>query len=123
MTVADLMEKKTFTVAGDTVNSGKYAYRIKEALKDAGYTVHCVGKDLASLDDVPEERIEVLDLCINPARGLALLSNTAKQIDAVLIQPGAGSDEIRALLDEKGIAHVDGCALRGLEAKGLYSFQ
>ena len=71
ITLEQIMDKRTFTVAGDTLNSDKYAYRIKHALSDAGYIVHCVGKELVSLDDVPEDSIEVLDLCINPAKGNA----------------------------------------------------
>lgn len=119
MTVDNLMDRKVFTVAGDTLNEDKYAYKIKGALLGAGYKVHCVGKELASLDEIPEEKIEVLDLCINPHKGLKLISECRKKIDAVLIQPGAGSDEIKALLDEKHIPYVEGCALKGLQARGL----
>lgn len=118
ITLDQLMDKRTFTVAGDTLNSDKYAYRIKHALSDAGYIVHCVGKELVSLDDVPEDSIEVLDLCINPAKGEALIRECHKPIGAVLIQPGAGSDAIRSLLDQKGIPWLDGCALKGLQARG-----
>ena len=60
MTVDNLMDRKVFTLAGDTLNEDKYAYKIKGALLGAGYKVHCVGKELASLDEVPEEKIEVL---------------------------------------------------------------
>ena len=74
---------------------------------------------LTPTDEVPEEKIEVLDLCINPHKGLKLISECRKQIDAVLIQPGAGSDEIKALLDEKHIPYVEGCVLKGLQARGL----
>lgn len=116
MELNEIMKSRVFTVLGDTLNEEKYAYRIKHALKDAGYTVHCVGKELASLDDVPEEEIEVLDLCINPVRGLSIIRECRKQIRAVLIQPGAGSDEIRQYLDQKNIPWLDGCALKGLEA-------
>lgn len=118
MTLDQMMDKDVFTLAGDTLDSGKYAYRIKRALTDAGYRVHCVGKELESLDDVPEDSIEVLDLCIHPAKGEALIRACHKPIGCVLIQPGAGSDTIRALLDEKGIPWLDGCALKGLEARG-----
>ena len=43
MTVDNLMDRKVFTVAGDTLNEDKYAYKIKGALLAAGYKVHCVG--------------------------------------------------------------------------------
>lgn len=116
MELIEIMKSREFTVLGDTLNEEKYAYRIKHALMDAGYTVHCVGKELASLNDVPEDKIEALDLCINPVRGLAMIRECRKQIRAVLIQPGAGSDEIRQYLNQKNIPWLDGCALKGLEA-------
>ena len=115
MELNEIMKSRVFTVLGDTLNEEKYAYRIKHALKDAGYTVHCVGKELASLNDVPEEEIEGLDLCINPVRGLPMIRECRKQIRVVLIQPGAGSDEIRQYLDQKNIPWLDGCALKALE--------
>ena len=114
MTVEELLEKKTFVVAGDTVNEEKYAFKIKKALLDAGYSVHAVGKELGSIDDVPGT-FDVLDLCIHPVKGLALLEGCTKDIPGVIIQPGAGSEEIRELLDRKGIPYVDGCVLKGLE--------
>lgn len=121
MNIEEMMNSGTFTVAGDTVNSSKYAYRIKQALLAAGYKVYAVGKELESLDDVPADHIEVLDLCINPAKGARLLEETHKPIGAVIIQPGAGDDSIRAILERRGIPYADGCVLRALEARGLYT--
>lgn len=121
MNIEEMMNSGTFTVAGDTVNSTKYAYRIKHALLAAGYKVYAVGKELESLDDVPADHIEVLDLCINPAKGARLLEETHKPIGAVIIQPGAGDDSIRAILERRGIPYADGCVLRALEARGLYT--
>lgn len=117
MTVERLLEKKVFVVAGDTVNVEKYAFKIKKALEDAGYTVYTVGKTAASLDDVPGS-FDVLDLCINPVKGLELLKGCTKDIPAVIIQPGAGSPEISEYLDAEGIPFVDGCVLKGLESIG-----
>lgn len=101
MTYKEMLEKKVFAVAGDTLNSEKYAAKIKQALLDNGYTVYAVGKESASLNDVPP--FDVLDLCIHPAKGINLLKEYKGNIPFVLIQPGAGSDEIEAYLNEKGI--------------------
>ena len=117
MTVEQLLQNRIFVVAGDTVNEEKYAFKIKKALLDAGYAVFSVGKELASINDVSSD-FDVLDLCIHPVKGLELIKSCSKRIPAVIIQPGAGSDEIKALLDEKNIPFVDGCVLRGLEAIG-----
>lgn len=117
MTVEQLLENRIFVVAGDTVNEEKYAFKIKKALEDSGYVVHAVGKELRSLDDVPES-FDVLDLCIHPVKGLELLKACSKRIPAVIIQPGAGSAEIEDFLNGKGIPFINGCVLKGLEAIG-----
>ena len=112
MTYRELLEKKTFAVAGDTLNPDKYAYRIKKALIDRGYTVYAVGKEAKSLDDIPS--FDVLDLCINPVKGLELIQSAHNAIPYVLIQPGAGSDEIRSYLTSHSIPFDDGCVLKAL---------
>ena len=109
----DVMKKDRFAVVGNTLAPEKYAYKIKEELLAAGYTVHGVGYELETLDQVPGE-LEVVDLCIRPERGLALLHACRKPIGCVVIQPGAGSDEIRELLTRQGIPFLDGCLLVGL---------
>ena len=109
----DVMKKDRFAVVGNTLAPEKYAYKIKEELLAAGYTVHGVGYELETLDQVPGE-LEVVDLCIRPERGLALLHACRKPIGCVVIQPGAGSDEIRELLTRRGIPFLDGCLLVGL---------
>lgn len=117
MDLSSIMEKKNWVVAGDTLNPEKYAFIIKKSLLMNSYSVEAVGKEKKSLDEV-EGDIEVLDLCIHPVKGLALLTETKKKIGCVLIQPGAGSKEIEEYLSSKGIPYLDGCALKGLKAKG-----
>ncbi|MEG1520272.1 MAG: CoA-binding protein [Clostridia bacterium] len=113
MTLKEIMDKKSFAILGDTVNPEKYAYKIKEAMLEKGYKVFCVGKELSSLNDI-EESVDVVDLCINPIKALGLLKECEKQINFVVIQPGAESDEIFSYLDEKKIPFVQGCLLMGL---------
>ena len=108
------MEKKNWVGIGNTTDPEKYAAKIKEGLIEKGFNVSAVGKELSTIDEVPHE-IDVVDLCIHPVKGLSLLSSTEKKMGAVLIQPGAGSDEIKALLDEKGIPWLEGCALIGMK--------
>lgn len=56
--------------------------------------------------------MDVIDLIINPKDELVQMQQAADLgIGAVWIQPGAGSDEIRALCKEKGIAVYEGCVL------------
>lgn len=113
MDLQEVMAQRSFAVLGDTVNSEKYAYKIKKGLLDNGYAVYCVGKELSSLNEITG-KIDVIDLCINPVKGLELLRESKKACKCVVIQPGAESPEIKAFLDEKKIPYIEGCVLVGL---------
>lgn len=113
MNLEEIMQQKVFAVAGDTLNPEKYACKIKNALLEKGYTVHSVGKELASFNDVQGD-IDVIDLCINPVRGLNLIKECKKSFKCIVIQPGAESDELLAYLDENKIPYIKGCVLVGL---------
>ena len=86
---------------------------LADGLIAKGYTVYCVGKELASINDVPGE-IDVIDLCIHPAKGIELLRACEKPFKCIVIQPGAESEEILRYLDEKGLPYLEGCLLVGL---------
>ena len=77
MNLKEIMAQKRFAVLGDTLNPEKYAWQIKHKLLDAGYTVYAVGKELSSLNDIPDN-IDIIDLCIHPAKSLQLLQKNKK---------------------------------------------
>ena len=109
MNLREVMKYNTFVILGDTLNEEKYAYKIKQELINSGYNVYCVGKELKSLNDI-EEEIDIIDLCINPPAGIKLLKENKKIFKGIVIQPGAGSEEITK--------YMDGCLLVGIR---LYS--
>ena len=113
MTLKEVMGMERFAVVGDTLNPEKYACKIKEAMLRAGYTVYAVGKELESLNDIPDD-IDIIDLCINPAKGLKLMQECKKDFRGIVIQPGAGSAELKAYLDEHNMTYIDDCLLIGL---------
>ena len=113
MNLKEIMDQSRFAVLGDTLNPEKYAYRIKNGLLEAGYTVFSVGKELASLNDI-EGDLDIIDLCIHPAKGLKLLQENKKPFKCIVIQPGAESPEILSWLEENGLPYVEGCLLVGL---------
>ena len=124
MDLREIMLERNVVVVGDTLNEEKYAHIIKRGLIEKGYTVYAVGKELASINDVPGE-IDIIDLCIHPAKGIGLLRACEKPFKCVVIQPGAESEEILAYLEEKRLPYLEGCLLVGLslyagdgEAKG-----
>lgn len=113
MDLQEIMKQSRFAILGDTLNPDKYAYKIKHAMLDHGYTVYPVGKELDSLNDIAED-IDVIDLCIHPSKGLKLLQECRKPFRCVLIQPGASDEALLAYLEERHIPYLDGCLLVGL---------
>jgi predicted CoA-binding protein len=113
MDLKETMKEKTFAIVGDTLNEDKYAYKIKMQMLEAGYKVYCVGKELESINDIPED-IDVIDLCINPVKGLKLMKECNKKFNNVVIQPGAESEELLNYLKEKNFPHIESCLLVGL---------
>lgn len=113
MDLKGIMEQKTFAVLGDTLNEKKTAYEIKEKMTENGYVVFPVGKELTSINDIPED-IDIIDLCIHPAKGLPLMKECKKSFKAVVVQPGAGDEDLFDYLKSENIPYIEGCLLLGL---------
>lgn len=122
MEARDFFKFKTWCVIGDVGNEKKYANKILKALRERGYEVFGVslkgGKEaFKSLKDIKRE-IQVIDLCINPAKGIEFIKEAKDlNINKVLIQPGAESDEILSFCKANEIYAIEGCAL--IELKRL----
>lgn len=117
MQASELLGFKNWVVVGDVANPSKYAYRILNALKNAGFNAEGVnprdasGKLYKNLKDVPYT-IDVIDLCINPITGLKVVQEAKElNINKVLIQPGAESEDILKYCEDNGITAIEGCAL------------
>ena len=117
MDLKEVMQQRTFAVAGDTLNEEKYAYRIKHQMMEKGYTVYPVGKELSSFNEI-EEEIDVIDLCIHPAKGLKLMQECTRPFKMIVIQPGASDEALLKYLQENHLPYMEGCLLVGLS---LYS--
>ena len=113
MNLKEIMQESKFVVLGNTIDESKYAAKIYLELKANNYEVYGVDKEYASLNSVPCDDF-ILDLCMNPLKAIKLLEENTKNIKAVLIQPGAESDAIKKLLEDKNIEYIEGCALVGL---------
>ena len=122
MLAKDFLNFKNLCVVGDVGNEKKYAYRILNKLKENGYNAFGVslkeGENIfKSLSEVPYN-IEVIDLCINPIKGIEFIKEAkALEINKVLIQPGAESEEILNFCKENSICAIEGCALVELSRK------
>lgn len=120
MDLREIMRYNVFAVVGDTLNEEKYAYKIKNELINSRYKVYSVGKELKSLNDI-EEEVDIIDLCINPPAGIKLLKENKKNFKCIIIQPGAGSEEIIEYLEENNYPYIEGCLLVGIRLYGKYS--
>jgi predicted CoA-binding protein len=116
MKAQEFLNYKNWAVAGDVLNSSKYAYKILNSLKAEGYNV--VGVNPRASDGEVYKNlkeagtIEVLDLCINPKSGIELVKEAKELgIKYILIQPGAESDEILEYCKESDIVAIEGCVL------------
>ena len=114
MDLQEIMQQHTFAVLGDTLNEEKYAYKIKHALLKKGYTVYAVGKELTSINDIPDD-IDIIDLCIHPVKGLKLLQECKTNFKCIVIQPGASDEALLSYLNENNMPYIDGCLLVGLK--------
>jgi uncharacterized protein len=113
MDIKEIMKQNTFVILGNTVNPDKYAAMIKNGLSAHGYTAAGVGKELASINEVPFD-IDVIDMCINAKEGLRLLQENTKPFKQIVIQPGASDEKLTAWLNEHSLPYIDGCLLTGL---------
>ena len=113
MDLKEIMDQKSFVVVGDTLNEDKYAYKIKQGLLEKNYNVFSVGKELPEIDAIDEE-IDIIDLCINPVKGLELMQKCSKPFKCIVIQPGAESKELISYLEDKRLPYIEGCLLVGL---------
>ena len=118
----EFLDYKNWAVAGDVLNTSKYAYKILDCLKRDGFNTVGVNPSAESesvyksLSDIPY-KVEVLDLCINPFKGIKIVKEAQKlKIDKILIQPGAESAEILDFCRANGIHAVKGCVLVELQS-------
>jgi len=117
MDLREVMTQQNFVVLGNTVQPDRYAAMIKSGLEAQGYTAAGVGKERASINDVPFD-IDIIDLCINAKEGLRLLQENTRPFKAIVIQPGASDASLLAWLDEHKIPYIDSCLLTGLSVYG-----
>lgn len=119
MNIDEFKKFKNWVVIGDVSNESKYASKILNKFKGKGTLVSGVhpkgGHEIyTSLKDVPY-KIEAIDLCINPIRGLEYMKEAKELgIQNVLVQPGAESDDLINYCVENNINVVKGCALVSL---------
>lgn len=68
-------------------------------------------------DTLNEEKYayKIKDLCIHPAKGLALLKACEKSFKCIVIQPGAGDEALLSYLERTHQPFIEACVLVGLK--------
>ena len=86
----EFLDYKNWAVAGDVLNTSKYAYKILEALKSHEFNTVGVNPSAQhqqvykNLSDIPY-KVDVLDLCINPYKGIKIVQEAHRlKIDKIL---------------------------------------
>jgi len=120
-----MLSKKTWAVVG---NHGKNPVvgQLTERLRSNGKTVYRVnpyGKPPAeykSLADIPDpSSVDCVDLVVNPTMGMDIVDECERLgIANIFVQPGAGTPELVARAESKGIGIHQGCVLVELPPKG-----
>ncbi|MCY6485322.1 CoA-binding protein [Clostridium aestuarii] len=117
MNIKELFNYKNWVVVGKVSDTSKYPYKILKSLEAGDFNTTGVYPNdntdeiYKSLKEVPYT-IDVIDLCINPSLGINMIKEAKElNIDKVLIQPGAESEEILDYCKNNGITAIEGCAL------------
>ena len=115
---AETLELANWAVVGATDKKNRFGYKIVKILKENGYIVFPINPKLdevagrkcfSSLPEVPE-KIDVVDMVVNPKIGIEVMEEVAKEkVHYVWLQPGARSEEIRKFAEEKDIYLVEDC--------------
>lgn len=115
MSFDDFEGKKVWAVVGGVHNKEKFAYKIYNFLKAKGYKVYAVDPSgemvdgdvsYKTLGEIPE-KVEVVDMVINPVRGEAFIDEANKlNIDYVWFQPGAEKEELVEKAENYGMKVV-----------------
>ncbi len=114
MELSEVMKQNTFAVVGNTIDDTKYAYIIKNQLIEKGYTAYGVGKEYSSINDI-EDDIDIIDLCVNPIKGIEYIKDCKKKFKCIVIQPGAESVDLISYLKENNMPYIEACVLLGMK--------
>lgn len=117
------MPTKTIAVVGASADRSKFGNKCVRAFRSAGWTVYPVhptetkveGLDVyRSVADVPEPKLDVVSVYLNPRVGLTTLPTLAgKEIGEVWFNPGAESPDVLAKAKEMGLNAIAGCSVVG----------
>lgn len=111
---------KTIAVVGASNDTAKYGNRALRAWRETGWTVYAVNpneeeiegmKAYDSVLDIPGP-VDVATLYVPPKIGLKVADELVeKGVSEVYLNPGSDSPELKATLDDAGIATIEACSI------------
>ena len=114
---------KTIAVVGASADRRKFGNKCVRAFLSAGWTVYPIhpteteveGRPVfRTIGDVPEPKLDVVSVYLNPKVGLTTLPTfTAKPIGEVWFNPGAESADVLAKAKELGLNAIAACSIVG----------
>lgn len=114
---------KTIAVVGASADRRKFGNKCVRAFRSGGWTVYPIHPTETTVEglpvyrsvaDVPEPRLDVVSVYLNPKAGLAVLPTfVAKPVGEVWFNPGAESAEVLAKAKELGLHAIAGCSIVG----------
>ncbi|MBE7557958.1 CoA-binding protein [bacterium] len=115
--VDEFLAQKVFAVVGASRDADKYGFKVFRALKNGGYEVFPVNpktdsilgdKCYPSLTKLPKVP-DVVSMIVPPHEGERVVEEAAGLgIKRIWFQPGAESEKLLKLCEEKGIAALSG---------------
>lgn len=107
----EMLQKKTWVVAGVTAKKDRFGYKIWRKLKEHGYETFGVNpnydeiegeKIYHSVRDLPK-KVDVLDMVVRPNLALQTLEEAKEaNIEYIWFQPGSYNDEVIEKAKELG---------------------
>lgn len=105
----EMLEKKTWVVAGVTDRKERYGYKIWKILKEHDYKTYGVNPNYDEIEgeriyksvlDLPE-KVDVLDMVVGPNIAMKTLDEAKEAgIEYIWFQPGSFNDEVIAKAKE-----------------------
>jgi predicted CoA-binding protein len=114
---------KTIAVVGASADRRKFGNKCVRAFLSAGWTVYPIHPSetevegspvFRSVADVPEPKLDVVSVYLNPKVGLDVLPTlVGKEVGEVWFNPGAESPELMAMAKELGLNAIAACSIVG----------
>jgi len=118
----ELLQKRTWAVVGDVLNTNKPAGQIVQRLRNHNKTVYLINPRApdadkhvyASVSELAGKNVDVLDMVVNPRAGAGMI-DAARQVGIrhFFLQPGADGDAVVETIEQhKDLSYHKGCVLR-----------